>query len=206
MKKWFVGAASAALLMFATTAAANGPCGQDFDGNHACGVSSPFQATGSLITDNEKDYYVLHAHRGTELSLGITDTEDPGCSTSDSIGCGRVSVELYDGRGNDIGGPGWSEPNNGITVPQTWAHTLDTTGNYYLIVSGRLGDDANDNPTAVPYTLDVTASPNVVWPPPPPQHITKCTTKRVWRRWRHGHHHRRHRVTVRRCRTYTIYP
>jgi hypothetical protein len=158
-----------ATLLAAAPAAANGPCGQDFNGDNACPVNtaSTTSYSGSLVTDNESDYYVFYAQKGTELSVTITDTENPSCSTSAGY-CGGAAVNLDDAQGNQLDGTDGSTPNNGITVPQRFSHTLESAGTYYLIVSGYLGTDQNQNPTAVPYTLNVSASPNVQWPAPPP--------------------------------------
>jgi hypothetical protein len=150
-------------------ASANGPCGQNFDGATACHLSFPSTLSGSLITDNESDYYVFSAPRGTELFATLTDTQDPTCSSSSSISCGGVQAELYDSQGDDLGeGTDWSEPNNNITVPRSFGYTLDSAGTYYLVVTGSLGRDSNDNPAPVSYTLDITASPTVQWPRPQP--------------------------------------
>jgi opacity protein-like surface antigen len=209
MKKLVSAAVAAACLAIPTAASANGPCGQDFDGNHACGVNSPATIDGSLVTDNESDYYVFHAAKGTELSVSVTDTEAPSCSQSYTSGCGSVYVELTDNKGNGIEQTEGSSPNNGISVPANFSHTLDANGTYYLIVRGQLGNDANDNPTSVPYQLSVSASPSVQWPPPaPPQghtptaHKVKvCTVKKVRRR----RHHHWVKVRVRTCKTVTKY-
>jgi hypothetical protein len=163
------------------SASANGPCGQDFDGNHSCPVNSAVTSSypGSLITDNETDYYVFHAVRGTELSVSITDTEDPRCSTSYAGNCGDINAALDDAQGNGVDGTDGSQPSDGITVPQTFSHTLEATGTYFLLISGNLGTDANDNPTAVPYTLSVNAAPSVQWPPPaaPPAIVPRLMWK-----------------------------
>jgi hypothetical protein len=205
-----IAASSLAIALgLAASASANGPCGQDFDGNHACPVNSPVNLTGSLVTDNETDYYIFSAQKGTELSVTITDTEDPSCSTSDDIDCGDVRAELLFANGDNTGqGTESSEPNNNITVPSRFAYTIGATGHYYLVVSGNLGSDQNENPTPVPYTLSVSASPDVQWPPPPPpcvvpkfkvgetlgtleQHVTSghCVTAKVVRV--HSRHVRR---------------
>ncbi len=128
---------------------------------------------GTLVTDNESDYYVFYAQRGTELSVSITDTENPVCSNpppGPTVGCGDVTAQLDDAEGNEIDGSGnGSSASNGITVPATFAHTIDSTGTYYLIVSSEyLGSFP-----PVPYTLTVNASPNVQWIAPPPA-LPKC--------------------------------
>jgi hypothetical protein len=111
---------------------------------------------------------VFHAARGTELSVNTTDTEAPTCSTEAvPYTCGQVRADLYDSQGADtFQGTNYSQPNNGITVPASFSYTIGSTGTYYLVISGFLGQDANQNPTRVPYSLSVTASPNVQWPPP----------------------------------------
>lgn len=202
MKKLISAAAAAACLAIPSAAAANGPCGQNFDGNHACGVNSPAAIDGSLVTDNERDYYVFHAVKGTQVAISITDTENPACTSASSGGCGDVRVQLADSQGNDIVDSNNSYPNNGITVPATINHTLDAKGTYYLIVTGSLGYDANNNRTAIPYTLSVNASPNVQWPAPAPYTVSHCTVKHVWRRL----HHHRVRVKITTCHKVTIYP
>lgn len=186
-------AALATGLLTATPAAANGYCGQNFDGNHACAVNtaSASDYSGSILTDNEQDYYVFHAAKGTQLSVSLTDTENPGCSQWDFTGyCGEVDVNLYDGKGNEVDGPADSTPNNGVTVPGAFAHTIDATGTYFLIVEGSLGSDANDNPTSVPYTMHLTASPNVQWPPPPPPPPPTTHHAKHHKKHHHRHHHR----------------
>lgn len=86
-----------------SAAFAASPCGANRDGNHACGVNSPSAQTGSLTTDNEQDYYVFSAQKNTELSVGLADGENPGCSADNSsTGCGTVCVELYDSSGDHL--------------------------------------------------------------------------------------------------------
>ena len=196
-QKFALGLALVLLIALTSSASssANGPCGQDFDGNTACPVNSPATYIGSLITDNEADYYVFRAHKGTELSYTITDTENPQCDD-----CGEVNIELLNAQGEDQDQGADSSPRNGITVPGKVSHTLESGGTYYFTVSGDLASDSNGNPLSVPYSLEVNASPNVVWPPPTPapppstESIVTCKTKHVRRR-RH-HHWRRVRVRV----------
>jgi len=174
--------AAGAVSVGVSPAAANGPCGQDFDGNHACGVSSPVNDNGSLATDNESDYYVFYAQKGTELQVTATDSENPGCSADGSTtSCGSVYAELYDSQGNDLyEGTGDSYPNNAITVPRTLSTTLTSAGTYYVVVKGSLGFDAHDNPIAVPYTLNFSASPNVAWPQPTSNPPPTTTPSNGW--------------------------
>jgi hypothetical protein len=211
MKKLLIAATTiAAALAIPTVTLANGPCGQNSDGNHACGVTSPSSQSGSIATSNERDYYVFHAQQNTQLHVAITNTEDPSCSQPGGSSCGTVAVQLTDAQGNEITETEVSEPYNGITVPRTLDYTLEKKGNYYLIVRGSLAYDSFYNGHPVPYQLDVTASPNVVWPAPQPYTVKKCT-KHTRYRWvykgRRRHRHRVHvRVTYTTCRTVTVYP
>lgn len=153
------------------SAVADGPCGQDYTGPTACGINSASTPNydGTLVANNEVDYYVFYAYPSTHLSLSITDTEDPGCGpVPGPVYCGQASVDLYDSQGNYVGGSGYSSPTSGITVPANYSTILPTAGTYYLKVSGSEGQDANSNPTQVPYRLSVSATPNVQWPAPPP--------------------------------------
>ena len=153
-------------LVAAPSAIANGPCGQDYTGSSACGLNgSPATADGSIIASNDVDYYVFHAGAETRLNISIDDLENPICSTADyPTYCGSVSVELYDSQDADSGGTGRSSPEGGITAPASWSTVVGASGTYYLEVSGELGDDANGNPTSVPYELQVTSSPAIAWP------------------------------------------
>ncbi len=152
--------------------AQSSPCGYSFQ-TATCAVNSPASPTGTLQTDNQADYYAMYVQPATELSVTVTDTEAPSCGYS----CGDVQAQLYDANGNSVGAyTGDSQPNNGITVPQTFSYTVQAGGIYYLEVQGGLGTDTNDNPTPVPYTLQVSASPNVSWPPPTTTTTTTPTT------------------------------
>jgi len=160
---FWTAAAAAVLLAAPTGAQANGPCGQNANGNSACPLAIPSTVSGSLVTSNESDYYVFSGQAGQEIFATITDTEAPSCSAFSSTNhCGSVQAGLYDASGNSIYGAqtGSSEPNNGLTVPQSFAWTVQASGTYYLIVSGGLGTNANGNPTPVPYTLAASAQPS----------------------------------------------
>lgn len=156
----------------APSALANGPCGVDFDSNSACAITSPYSINGSLITDNESDFYVFWAQAGTQISATITDTENPQCATPSfyPIDCGDVYVSLDDANGENVDGSSESQPASpGITVPATMSHTIEDTGQYYLVVSGGLTSNENTGQSyATPYSLSVSANPGVQWPPPPP--------------------------------------
>lgn len=156
----------------ARPAFADGPCGQDYTGPTACAINtaSVHDYDGTIVANNDVDYYVMYAAKSTHLSLSITDRENPACSNADfPIQCGEVSIALYDSQGNEVGGPGGgSSARNGITVPLTWSTIISSAGTYYLEVSGDEGSDSNGNSTSVPYDLNVAASPNVEWPAPIP--------------------------------------
>jgi hypothetical protein len=158
---------------FAPAAFATGPCGNDFDGNSACALNSPYSASGTIASNNESDYYVFHAAKNTQINVTATDTESPSCSLYDSGGggCGSIDVVLDDSHGNSLASPNESsQPNNGITIPAPFSYVIGKAGTYYLVVQGETGVDTNGNARAVPYALNVTATPGVVWPytPPPP--------------------------------------
>jgi hypothetical protein len=108
-------AALAACLMIAAPAAADGPCGQDYTGNSACAVNSATAPNynGTIVAGNDTDYYVFYAAADTHMTLTITNDENPQCDSSYS--CGEVTAELYDAQADDLGGAGWSAPENGIT-------------------------------------------------------------------------------------------
>lgn len=159
----------AASLFAAVPASANGPCGQDSNGNAACSVNSPGSYNGTLTTNNERDYYVFYMGRESELAISITDTENPECFPAPwPVECGGVGVSLLNAEGEEIERSQESTIVSGITVPKILSHTLQAAGTYYLVVLGGLGRNAQENPTPVPYTLAVNASPAVQWPPPPP--------------------------------------
>ena len=173
MVKCIRGASLAALcavgcLVAAEPAAAAGPCGIDSDTDTACPITATAASySGTLTTDGEDDYYVFYAQAGTQLSLTITDTEDPSCAegSSGSV-CGDVGADLLDANENDLSSTDDSTPMNGARIPTTLTATLQTSGTYYVDISGDLGADGDNNPTPVPYTLTVTASPGIQWPSP----------------------------------------
>ncbi len=164
-------AATTTLGVLASPVLATGPCGNDFDGNSACPVNSPYAASGSIAAQNESDYYVFHAAKNTQLNVKITDTESPTCSFGD-YDCGEVQTDLFDGNGNQLTNLAPSQPNNGVTVPGYFSYIIKSAGTYYVVVSGDPGGP--DSNTAVPYSLQVTATPSVVWPPPPPPPPPAC--------------------------------
>ena len=210
--------ACACSLLAAGSAAAYGSCGNDYSSNTACGVTSPGSYQGAIQANNERDYYVFFAQGGTNLAASLTDNEDPGCSVDGSGStCATGDMVLYDSQGNDIAHSSSQGPNaspvNGINVSASIHQVLDTAGTYYLTVEGDQGTNAMGNPTAMPYTLGVNASPGVYWPPPsspsppasnpppaPPKswhRVTRCHKVRVRR-----HHHW---VKVRRCHKVWVY-
>ncbi len=83
---------AAGALTAPSAASANGSCARDFTANHACAIKSPAHLNGKLGTDNERDYYVFHATKGTKLRIAITDTENPGCLLSMYSDCGSVKA------------------------------------------------------------------------------------------------------------------
>jgi hypothetical protein len=166
---WALFAAVAMCLVAPGPAAASGSCGLDFSSATACPVNSPDTLSGSIDNVDETDYYVFYARKGVSLSVTISDTENPACSSDTShTQCGGVQAELYDSQGGDLGdGTGSSAPTNGATVPAAFSSKLAAAGTYLLQVTGTLGQDESGNATPVPYTLQVDASPSVQWPEPP---------------------------------------
>lgn len=186
-------------LLIPGSAVASGSCGNDYSGSTACGVGSPGSYQGAIQANNEQDYYVFFAHGGTNLAATLTDNEDPGCSLDSSTSsCATGDMLLYDSQGNEITASSYQGPNaspvNGVNVSASIHQVLDTTGTYYLVVEGDLGADAMGNPTALPYTLGVGASPGVHWPP-----VATTVCSYVKRRVRR--HHRWVWTKVRQCRT-----
>ena len=168
----------AAGCLTAGPALADGPCGQDYTSQSACPVNSASTPTytGSIVAADDTDYYVFHASAGTRLSLSITDTEDPSCSEGSSSNyCGDVMASVVDSQDNWVGGTDYSGPSGGLSIPATSTTILQTAGTYYLEVNGDEGSDQYGNPTPVPYSLQVTGSPAVVWPAP----ITTMPTQPV---------------------------
>jgi hypothetical protein len=99
---------AATAFMTAAPAVADGACGQDYAGSTACPIltpGGPFR--GTVVAENDTDYYVFHAVENTHLSVSILDTEPATYSTTSGQGyCGDVGVELYDAKGDNEGGPG----------------------------------------------------------------------------------------------------
>lgn len=175
------------LLLLAATAAparADGPCGANHGLGSACPVNSPYSASGTMATDGEHpevgpDWYVFHIAAGSSLHVAITDTTpDPYSVDTSDVG---VYLTYPDGTevnsdfnafaysqtsGTDSGTQYFDVPRPG-SPPNISAGPPLPPGTYYLRVSG----DAPLGPEDVSYRLDVTASPNVVWPyqaPPTP--------------------------------------
>ena len=171
------GAAASMATVLAMTPAwahADGPCGQDYTTSTACAINTAVSGTyqGTIDASNETDFYAFYAQSSTNLSVGITDTEDALCSDSSTdFFCGAATVELFDAASDDEGGTGWSMPENDAAVPATWSTIIPAAGTYYLEVTASPGLDENGNPTPVPYSLAVGASPNVQWPVPAPARI-----------------------------------
>jgi hypothetical protein len=177
-----------------SSASASGSCGNDFSPKTACPVTSPGTYHGSLAADNEYDFYVFYGHQGTHLQVAITDNEDPSCSTGDFYSCGFIHASLTDVYGDviDTTSPD-SQPQDGAAVTGTMNETLDSTGAYYLQIDGLTGQGDTGPNWPIPYTMTVTASPGVHWPP---VKVKQCTVtyKNVRK------HHKLVRVKVTTCR------
>lgn len=174
MKKYItlVALLLALALVAAPSALANGPCGVNYNGNHACGLNAPTTVNGSMVQlSEESDYYVFWAEAGTQINATVTNTSDPSCSGSSSTmnSCGSVRAEIDDASGNFVTGTEDSIPYNGVTVPQSVTYTLTGTGVYYLVLHGAAQVNQYNNPVLAPYTLSVTTnSGSVQWPAPTP--------------------------------------
>ncbi len=168
-----------AALMTAAPATADGYCGQDYTGPAACAITTPGGPyNGSIVADNDTDYYVFHAAPSTHLSVSLLDSENPACTTAQTGYCGDVQFEIVNADDSYEDGPdGSSNPEDGLSIPLNWSTIIPKGGTYYLLVSGNEGTDANGNPIATPYSLTVNAAPNIVWPPPPtaPKPAPVCT-------------------------------
>jgi hypothetical protein len=55
-----------------------------------------------------------------------------------------------------------------VTAPYLFSYIIQTAGTYYVEVYGHQTRNTNGNDIATPYTLQVSASPNLVWPYTPP--------------------------------------
>jgi hypothetical protein len=147
---------------------AKGPCGKDFEASHACRVKSPATLKGNLAQDDERDYYVFHAVKGTKLRISISDTENPNCNVGNYVGCGSVKAELLGPRQKKLGATGDSSPYPGSSDDaQRLARTLSATGTYYVLITGTIGE-VTPPPGGGPvrklpltYKLAVKASPGV---------------------------------------------
>jgi hypothetical protein len=168
-----LGLGLAAGLILASSASAAGSCGIDFLPRTACPVTSPGTYHGVLAADNETDFYVFYAHAGTHLQVAMTDNEDPSCSTGDFYSCGFADASLTDTYGDvmDTTSPD-SQPQDGAAVTGTMSDVLSSTGTYYLQVDGQTGQGEVGPTWPIPYTMTVTASPGVHWPP---VRVKKCT-------------------------------
>jgi len=171
--------ATAAIAIFAlaapSLAAADGYCSKDFSTASACAINTESTTSypGSSFANNETDYYVFYAQPGTELTASVLDEGNPNCGGGY---CSGNQIELTDAYGHILTGGIYSENDNtdysepigsGYSPqgPLTIKAILQNAGTYYLKVWGGL--DGSD-PSSVPYSLTVTASPNVQWPAPPP--------------------------------------
>lgn len=176
-----------AVALSASSASADGYCGNDQVGAKACPIDGSAVYTGSLTPASdpypfypERDYFVFAAKAATRLQITIADTENPADCAIPGLICGDVSAELLDGRGNQVASSrGSADIINGIAVPATLTRKLTKAGTYYLVFSGPLSVNVRGGPTStyipVPYSVTVSATPNVFWP-------AQCTVPRV-------HHH-----------------
>jgi hypothetical protein len=156
-----LGVAAVIALACAGSATADGYCGADPTGATACPVTTNTTLAGSISSNSENDYYVFYVAHQTVLQVTINDTEDAQCSTTLAYGCGSVTADLFDGRGNHLAGTNPSSPSNGIAAPETTTKTIKR-GIYYVAVSGFV---ASYTPPSIPYQLTVSGNPGVQWPP-----------------------------------------
>jgi hypothetical protein len=159
------------LLASVGSALANGPCGVNYDGDHACGINAPTTISGNLVEENESDYYVFWAPAGTQIDPTLTYSGDNG-PTNNAEGSNAHMV-LYDSSGSGLGlaESGDSCDCYGIEQSASLPYTLTDAGTYYLVVNGNADEPNAVSPTPTPYTLSVvTNSGSMQWPPPPPAH------------------------------------
>lgn len=177
-----------ASLLFATAAMANGPCGVDYNGPTACGITAPANITGTFLQgpaeDSNHDYYVFWASAGTQISVTVTNEINSACAPIAGYGdysCGYIDLSLEDSSGNDIAES--STPSryyNGVLHSGTLITTLTDTGTYYLIAHGGASNDSNGNPHPTPYGLSVVANSGTIqWPAPPPCVIPNVYKERL---------------------------
>ena len=133
-----------AFMLVPAMASANGPCGVNYNGPTACGVTAPTTISGTIVQRQESDYYVFWAPAGTQVATTITDTIAPSC-TSSGNGCGQVSTYLDDSSGESVSGSSSSTSYyyGGVLLTGRDTVTLDHTGTYYLIVNGEAAGDGN---------------------------------------------------------------
>lgn len=156
-------------LLGAGAAHADGYCGPDPVGPRACAVPTNGAVTGTLTANFEHDYFVFYARRGTQLSLTITNDDDPACSISPdplSYYCGVAWTELLNGRGQQLAQTASSEPVNGVPVSKSVSRILKRPGTYYAVVTGDPYIGTVFNGVPLPYTLAVNGSPKITWPHP----------------------------------------
>jgi hypothetical protein len=174
-----IAAALAVALGAVSPASAVGPCGNDVDAPAACPIDSPGSYSGTILTQSGYDYYVFYGRKGTALSVTVSDATNPANCLN--LYCGEVSAFLD--RPNSslaiaattVGGS--YVDGDGVTVPNGFSVKLAKTGTYYLKVDGQLAEtpDGKSYTVPVPYTVQVSATPNVQWPPP-------CTVPAMGRR------------------------
>lgn len=160
-----------------SSASANGPCGVDYNGPTACGVTAPAAINGTILQNYENDYYVFWAPAGTQVATTITDEISPSCANT-GHGCGEVFTYLADSGGDELypSESSHSYYNNGVLLVGHGVATLTHTGTYYLILAGSPASDGNGS-VPTPYALSVTANSGAIqWPAPTPVAILPKVT------------------------------
>ncbi len=229
-------AAASAFAFTASTALADPPC--VFKAQ--CGITSPATITDGVVArpgaydaNNPSGYdrwYRFWGKAGTQVTVTAFDDESVACIGLHPVlqslaGCGSGNVQLIlaDQPGIDPSTYPYSPTpaywgfttNDGINwtnPPARLSSRLPLTGIYDVIVQGEPARDASGNPLPTPWTLTVTATPNVQWPAPPTRPscvipalrnvslstathrlaINHCRTGRLF--WQHSQTIRRNRV------------
>jgi hypothetical protein len=156
-------------LFVAAPAFANGPCGwTDFNGPTACPITGAGTYSGTITSSSETDFFAFWARKGTAVAVTITNTDNPVTCLVPRGDCGYADAVLDNSQASPLAWTPYGSTVNGdgITEPDGFSTTLEQTGTYYLKAYAGFGMDTNGNPTPVPYTFQITASPNVEWPPP----------------------------------------
>ena len=186
---WTLGLLVVVALASAGPAAADGYCGPDPTSATACPFTTNATLNGAISSGSEQDYYVFYVAHQTDLQLTVADTEDARCSnqypTYPYI-CGWAEARLLNKKGDSLADTGVSNPNNGVTVPQTVSKTIPR-GTYYVDVSAYQGSGTLPS---IAYQVTVNGNPGVQWPP-------ACIVPRVRAHTRLGR--AKHMVANHRC-------